>query len=67
VEVLADPVQGLQATQPAFAVLDVRLDKIARLADALVAVVALGKFCSDEFRGRALHDFLVKADLKLVE
>src|SRR2546422_806890 len=66
INVLRDPEQRVQVAQPAFAVLDVGLDQIARLSGAAMAFFALGKLGSDEFGGRALHDFLVEPGHQLV-
>jgi hypothetical protein len=57
----------VQIPQAAFAVLYVRLDEIARLAHALVAVVALGEFRGDKIGRGPLHDLLVEAGLQFVE
>ena len=61
VDVLGDPEQRVQVAQPAFAVLDVRLDQIARLSGAPMAFLALGKLRRNEFRRARLDDFLVEA------
>jgi hypothetical protein len=42
VVILADPEQRVQVAQAALAVLDVRLDQVARLAGAAVPFLALG-------------------------
>ncbi len=60
VAVFGDPEQRVQVAQAALAVLDVGLDQITRLAGAAVALFALGEFCGDEFRRRALHDLFVE-------
>ena len=60
IDVFGDPEQRVQVAQAALAVLDVGLDQIARLAGAAVSLFALGKLRGDEFRRRALHDFLVE-------
>ena len=67
IDVLGDPEQGVQVAQAALAVLDVRLDEIARLAAAAVALLALGELGRDEIRPGALHHLLVEARHQLVE
>ena len=52
IDVLGDPEQRVQVAQAAFAVLDVGLDQIARLAGAAVALLALGELGGDELRRR---------------
>ncbi len=52
VDVLRDPEQRVQVAQAALAVLDVRLDQIARLAAAPVALLALGELGGDELQDR---------------
>ena len=56
----------MQVAQAALAVLDVGLDQIARLAGAVVALLALGELGGDEFRRGALHHFLVEARDQIV-
>src|SRR5690606_34859799 len=67
VKVLADPEQRLQVAQAALAFLDVRLDEIAALAAARVALVALGELGLDEGRAGILDHFLIEAGDQLVE
>ncbi len=57
----------MQVTQPAFAVLDVGLDQVARLAAAAMTLFALHKLGGDEFGGAALHDLPVEPRHHLVE
>ena len=52
IDVFGDPEQRVQVAQAALAVLDVRLDQIARLAGAAVALFALGELGGDEFGAR---------------
>ena len=47
--IFRDPEQRLQIAQAAFAFLDIRLDQIARLALARMALIAFGKLCMYEF------------------
>ena len=61
VDVFGDPEQRVQIAQAALAVLDVRLDQVARLAGAAMALLALGELGGDEFGAGALHDRLVEA------
>src|SRR6516225_2263035 len=61
IDVFGDPVERVQVALPAFAVLDVGLDQITRLAGAPVALLALGELGGDEFRRGALHDLLIEA------
>jgi hypothetical protein len=67
VDVFGDPEQRVQIAQAAFAVLDVRLDQIARLADPTQALFALGELGGDEFGAGTLGDLLVEAGDELVE
>ena len=67
IDVFGDPEQRVQVAQAALAVLDVRLDQIARLAGAAVALLALGELGGDEIGAGALHDLLVEARHQLVE
>ena len=60
IDVFGDPEQGVQVAQPAFAVFDIGLDQIARLAGAAMALVALGELGGDEFGRGALRHFLVE-------
>ena len=66
IDVFGDPEQGVQVAQAPFAVLDVRLDHVAKLAGAAMALLALGELGGDEFRGAALRHFLVEAGGQLV-
>ncbi len=67
VDVFRDPEQRVQVAQPAFAILDVRLDQIAGLPGAAVALLAFGELGGDEFRGGALRHVLVETGDHLVE
>jgi len=51
----------VQIAQAAFAIFDIWLDQVARLAGAAMALLAFGKLGGDEFGGCVLHDFLVEA------
>src|SRR5687768_425334 len=65
-EIFADPELRLQVALPAFALLPLRLDEVARLAGARVPPVALGKLCGGEVARRAGHQLLVEAAPELV-
>ena len=67
VDVFGDPEQRVQVAQAAFAVLDVRLDQIARLPAAADAVFAFGELGGDEFGGGVAHDLVVEACHQFVE
>ena len=60
VDIFRDPEQRVQVAKAAFAVLDVGLDQVARLAGAAMPFLALGEFRGDEFGGVALHHLLVE-------
>ena len=57
VDVLADPVEGLQVAQAALALLHVRFEDIALAALTLVVFRPLGELRLDELRARALEEF----------
>src|SRR5262249_37063878 len=67
IKMLGKPVQRVQVAQAAFAVLDVRLDQIARCACAGVAGILLFELCVDESPGMALEHFFAKAALELAK
>ena len=67
IEILGDPEQQVQVAQPALALLDVGLDDVARIAHALVALVALGELGLDEVAAVAGQEFLGEALDQLVE
>ena len=67
IDVLGDPEQCVQVPQPALALLDVRLELIAAVADALVPRVALGELGFDELRRAAADDVGIEASLEVVE
>ena len=64
IEMLGEPVQGMQIAQAALAVLDVRLDEITRGAGAGVARVLLLELGIDERPDARLQHVLAKAPLK---
>ena len=66
IDVLRDPEQRVQIAQAALAVLDVRLDQIARLAGAAQPLLALGELGGDELLAGVAHDILVEARDELV-
>ena len=61
IEILGDPEQQMQVAQPALALLDVGLDDVARIAHALVALVALGELGLDEVAAVAGQELLGEA------
>ena len=66
IEILGDPVEGLQVAQAPLALLDVGLERIARIAGALVALVALGELGLDEVEAVAGGDLAPEAALQLL-
>ena len=58
IEIFGDPEQRVQVAQPALALLDVGLDDVARIAHALVALVALGELGLDEVAAVAGQELL---------
>ncbi len=67
VDVLCDPEERVQIPQPALTLLDVRLELVTAVADALVTRVALGELGFDELRRGAAHDVGIKAPFELAE
>src|SRR6266446_6220733 len=67
IDVLGDPEQRVQVPQAALALLDVRLELVTTVADALVPCVALGELAFDELRCSAAHDVRIKTPLELAE
>ena len=67
IEILGDPEQQVQVAQPALAFLDVGLDDVARIAHALMALVALGELGLDEVAAVAGQELLGEALDQLVE
>ena len=67
IEVLGEPVQGVQIAQAALAVLDVRLDQIARGTGAGMTGVLLLELGIDEGPHARLQHVLAEAALKLGE
>ena len=65
IDVLGNPEQCVQVPQAALALLDVRLELVATVADALVPCVALGELAFDELRCGAAHDVGIKAPLEV--
>ena len=61
IEILGDPEQRVQVAQPALALLDVGLDDVARIAHALMALVALGELGLDEVAAVAGQEFLARS------
>ena len=65
--VLGDPEERLQVALPALSFLDVRLDEVARLADAGEPRIALGELGGDELARRAGHHLVLEARLQLAK
>ena len=66
IEILADPVEGLQVAQAPLAFLDVGLDQIAAFALALMARLALGQLGLDKVAAIAGGDFLPELGAQFV-
>ena len=67
IEILGDPEQQMEIAQPALALLDVGFDDVARIAHAMVALVAFGKLGLDEVVTIADIELLREAARQLVE
>ncbi len=52
-EIFGNPVERVQIAQAAFAILDVRLNAIARGAGSIMPLIAFGKLCRDELPATA--------------
>ena len=65
ITIARDPEQCVEVAQTPFAFLDIRLDQIARLTSADMALVALGQFRLDKLTRCAAHDLFLKACDKL--
>ncbi len=65
IEVFGDPKQRVQIAQPALAVLNVRLQYIARIAEPLVALVPLSQLRLDKL-AFAFHDLLKETGAQFV-
>ena len=63
VDIFADPVERVQIAQAALALLDVGLDHVATVAQALVPFVALGQFLGDELTLGPFDDVLPESRL----
>src|SRR6516162_11881399 len=61
VDVFCDPKEGVEVSQPALALLDIRLELVTAVSDALVPRVALGELALDKLRCSAAHDLRIKA------
>src|SRR3984957_4793811 len=66
VDIFRNPEQRVQVAKPAFAVLDVGFDQIARLSGAAMTFFALCKLRGHEIGGIALYDFPVETRYQLV-
>ncbi len=67
VEIFADPVEGLQVAQPAFAFLDVGFDQIAAFALTHMARVTFRQLGFDEILSAAGGDFAPEFLAQIVE
>src|SRR5580704_4447774 len=67
INIFGDPKQRMEVAQAALAVLNVRLNKIARLATPAEALLAFSKFGSNKLRRRALDHLLVEPHQHIVE
>ena len=67
VDVFSYPEQCVQVSQPALTFLDVGLELVTAVADALVARIPLGEFASHELRRTALYDLRIKASFEFIE
>ncbi len=67
IDVFRDPEQRMEIAQPALAFLDVGLDEVARIAQPLVALIALGELGLDELRRALARDLGIEAPLQLGE
>ena len=67
IEIFGDPEQQMQVAQPALAFLHVGFDDVARIAHALVALVALGELGFDEVAAVAAQELGREAADQLVE
>ena len=67
IEILGDPEQQVQVAQPALAFLDVGFHDIARIAHALVPLIAFGELGLDEIATVAGQEFLREQPVELVE
>ncbi len=66
-EELADPQQGVEVAEPAFALFDIRLEQEPRVADPLVPLVALRELRLDEVGTTILDDIASVGSRQLVE
>src|SRR5262245_12351594 len=67
IEVLGEPMQGVQIAQTALAVLDVGLDEITRGAGARMPRILLGELGLDESSGVAFEHVLAEAAAEIVK
>ena len=65
--IFADPVERMEVAKAALAVLYIGLDHISRVAHAAVALVSLGKLCSDELGRGPVDDLRAEALHRLIE
>src|SRR5262249_31096788 len=67
VDVLCDPEQRVQISQPALTLFDVRLELVSAVADPLMPRVALGELARDKLCCAAARNFRIKAPLQIIE
>ena len=67
IDVFGYPEQGVQVSEPALAFLDVGLELVTAVADALVSLIPFGELACHELRRTALYDVRIKASLQLIE
>ena len=67
IEIFGDPVEGMEVAQAPLAVLDIGLQRVAGIAGALVALVALGELGLDEVEAVAGDHLAAEAALQLLE
>src|SRR5437588_10153554 len=61
IDVLGYPEQCVQVSEPALAFLDVRLELVTAVADALVPRIPFGELACHKLRRTALYDVRIKA------
>src|SRR6266853_4544935 len=67
IDVLVYPEQCVQVSEPALAFLDVGLELVTAVADALVPRIPFGELACYELRRTALYDLRIKPSLELLE
>src|SRR4051812_43227030 len=67
IDVLGYPEQGVQVPEPALAFLDVGLELVTAVADALVPRIPFGELACHKLRRTALYDVRIKASPQFIE